>query len=127
MKLLPILPKIAPRDDETRRNHEGEQSLIRLEAKIGGQLFGPIPAGHQREFFCLDEHTWVWHESWTEKGQNKSISTRYEVRPTGVLKCQDGQTYRRLSDSEARNLYKAVELYRQRVSTEYQRMVQASS
>ena len=39
-----------------------ERQLIELESEIGRELFGPIPAGHQRDFFCLDAHTWVWHE-----------------------------------------------------------------
>ena len=89
------------------------RDLIRREAKIGGQLFGPVEPGRRREFFCLDEHTWVWHEEWTDpnSGKRQVVTTRYDVRPNGVLKAQDGQGYRRLELPEARNLFKAMQLY----------------
>ena len=44
-----------------------ERELITLESEIGSQLFGPIPEGHRREFFCLDEKTWIWHEEWLDE------------------------------------------------------------
>ncbi len=34
-----------------------ERQLIRRESKIGSQLFGQVPSGRSREFFCLDERT----------------------------------------------------------------------
>ena len=88
------------------------QAILRREAHLGGQLFGPVAAGNRREFFCLDEHTWVWHEEWVDGGgQRRSKTTRYDVRPTGVLKAQDGLSYQRLSGNEAANLRRAIELY----------------
>ena len=120
-----LLPKIFPRS-EAERQAEIERSLIREEAKIGGELFGPIPAGHRREFFCLDEHTWVWHEEWLSNGQRQIVTTRYDVRPSGVLKLQGGKSYQRLSKQEAINLCRATELYGQRVTAEYQRLLQAA-
>jgi hypothetical protein len=120
-----LLPKIFPRS-EADRQAEIESSLIRAEAKIGGELFGPIPTGHRREFFCLDEHTWVWHEEWLANGQRQIVTTRYDVRPNGILKLQGGQTYQNLSKQEARNLYRATVLYRKRVYAEYQRMLQTA-
>ena len=99
---------------------EQYRNLIRREAKIGGQLFGPIPKGHRREFFCLDEHTWVWYEEWLDvSGHRRSKTTRYDVRPSGIVKLQDGQPSRSLSDDEARNLRHAVNLYKQRFDAEY--------
>ena len=92
------------------------RNLIRKEAAIGGTLFGPLPKGHRREFFCLDEHTWVWHEEWIDKlGQRHVRNTRYDVRPSGVVKVQDGRGYQALSPSEARNLRDAARLYYRRV------------
>jgi hypothetical protein len=120
--MMRLLPKIFPRD-ETERAEEAERAMLRFEAKIGGQLFGPLPKGHKREFFCLDEHTWVWHESWSVKGQQQMVTTRYDIRPTGVLKSQNGESYQRLSDVEALNLYHASELYYQRIATEYDRLM----
>jgi len=121
-----FLPRIVPQGNGDRRARL-DRSLIRREAKIGGQLFGAVPKGHRREFFCLDEHTWVWHEEWLDaRKQRRAVTTRYIVRPSGVLKIQDGRTYQRLSNDEARNLYKAIALYRDRVGAEYQRLLQAA-
>lgn len=95
------------------------RDLIRLESKIGAQLFGPIPNGHRREFFCLDENTWVWYEEWLEPGgHSRELTTRYEVHPNGVLKVQDGQPYSVVEGDELRNLTLATKLYRQRVARE---------
>lgn len=100
------------------RKAELYRNLIRREAKIGGQLFGTIPKGHRREFFCLDERTWVWHEEWVEHGQRQSKTTRYDVRPNGILKAQDGQPYQLVTPEEIRNLYQAAMLYEQRVNSQ---------
>ncbi|MDQ5972274.1 MAG: hypothetical protein QG553_433 [Patescibacteria group bacterium] len=102
------------------RRAEQYRDLIRREAKIGGKLFGPIPSGHRREFFCLDEHTWVWYEEWVDgSNQKQSKTTRYDVRPNGVIKVQDGHQSQYVGLDEARNLYQAVELYNQRIDAEY--------
>lgn len=94
-----------------------ERDLIKAESKIGGTLFGPIPEGHRREFFCLDNKTWVWHEEWAdEKGRTKSMTTRYEVRPNGVMKIQDGHKYSYISGQELHNLANACNLYYQHVA-----------
>lgn len=104
---------------QAQRDAELYRNLIRHEAKIGGQLFGPVPKGGRREFFCLDEHTWVWHEEWTDNsGNRKSKTTRYDMRPNGILKAQDGQHYQQVSNEEARNLFQAIETYLQRVRSE---------
>jgi hypothetical protein len=122
-----LLPKIFPQDDPQQASDDSfERELIRREAELGSQLFGPVPKNHRREFFCLDERTWVWHEEWQEEGKRKTITTRYEVRPDGVLKVQDGQVYSRLSRDEARNLYQATEIYRQRVGADYHRLLQTA-
>lgn len=108
--------------DQKSSNRRAEQyrELIRAEAKIGGKLFGPIPQGHRREFFCLDEHTWIWYEEWVDNNnQRQSKTTRYDVRPNGVIKVQDGQPSQYVELEEARNLYQAVGLYNQRVDAEY--------
>ncbi|MDB5175416.1 MAG: hypothetical protein JWM81_274 [Candidatus Saccharibacteria bacterium] len=112
-----ILPKILRPKQGT--NQAAYRQLISDEAKIGGKLFGPVPAGHRREFFCLDEHTWVWHEEWTENGHQRSITTRYDVRPNGVLKSQAGQPYTMIGFEEAVNLYQAVDLYDKQVNQYY--------
>ncbi len=102
-----------------QRKAELYRNLIRHEAQIGGKLFGPVPNGGKREFFCLDRRTWVWHEEWTdENGQHRSKTTRYDVRPNGILKAQDGSSYQRVSDEEARHLKDAAVLYEKKVKSE---------
>lgn len=93
------------------------RELIELEAEIGGQLFGPIPAGHRREFFCLDEQTWIWHEEGMDvNGQRRVTSTRYEIHDNGILKAQDGKVYKFLEGAELRNLTLAIRLYYEAVA-----------
>jgi hypothetical protein len=92
------------------------RDLIRMESKIGSQLFGPIPKGHRREFFCLDEHTWIWYEEWVDQsGKMQSVTTRYEIHPNGILKVQDGQPYQVVEGDELHNFAMATRLYREQV------------
>jgi hypothetical protein len=101
--------------------------ILRHEAVRGGKLFGPLPKGYERQFFCLDRHTWIWHESWVDKkGRRQSVTTRYDVRPNGILKLQNGKVYQRLSRQEMANFYRAAKLYRQMVYKDYQSMLQAA-
>src|SRR5690606_16782567 len=101
---------------QEQRKAELYRKLIQHEAKIGGQLFGAVPDGVRREFFCLDRHTWIWHEEWTDKnGQRQIKTTRYDVRPNGILKAQAGQPYQPVTLEEARNLRQAARLYKQRI------------
>lgn len=94
------------------------RNLIRHEAKIGGDVFGPVPAGHRREFFCLDRHTWVWHEEWQDQsGQQHVRTTRYDVRPDGLLKSQNGH-YQRVNNQETKRFKQAARLYIDRVNRE---------
>ena len=100
------------------------EDVIHYEARIGGQLFGPIPEKHRREFFALDKNTWVWYEEWPDKfGRRKSLTTRYDVRPYGVYKTH-GAGYKKISFEELTNLYEASKLYRQKVVPELQRLAE---
>ena len=115
--LKKLLNTILNQRGEERRA-ELYRNLIRHEAKIGGQLFGQVKTGCRREFFCLDEHTWVWHEEWTDtNGQHQFRTTRYDIRPSGILKAQNGQ-YQPVKPDEAKKLYDAAKLYQKRVSKE---------
>ncbi len=89
------------------------RDLIRMESKIGAQLFGPVPKGHRREFFCLDERTWIWHEEWVDPQTKRKqvITTRYEIRNNGVLKIQDNT----VEGEELKNLITAIQLYYEQV------------
>jgi hypothetical protein len=120
-----LLPNIRAQK-QVQRQIDFNKALIHHEAKIGGTLFGEIPRGTRREFFCLDEHTWVWHEEWTDNaGKRQIMTTRYDIRPDGVLKSQGGQSYRKLKGVEASNFRKAVENYCDQVLPEYDRMLAA--
>ena len=93
-----------------------ERELIQLESNIGKELFGAIPGGHRREFFCLDEKTCVWYEEYKdENGKMVSHTTRYEIQDDKVLKAQDGAKYSYLEGAELNNLLTAISLYYERV------------
>jgi len=106
---------------QSHTDHKTElrRRLIRHEARLGGELFGPVVKGGTREFFCLDEHTWVWHE---ERPSNDGTlirrTTRYDIRPQGIFKAQDGLTYKPVTISEAQRLYDAAQIYSHRISRE---------
>jgi hypothetical protein len=96
---------------QSDRRAELYRNLIRHEAKIGGKLFGPIPEGGHREFFCLDQYTWVWYEEWTDKaGQRQTKTTRYEFRGNDVLKSVNG-SFQPLGVTEAKRLREAIQQY----------------
>jgi hypothetical protein len=119
MAILPRLLRSTKAQRHADREAELYRSLIRREAKIGGEIFGPVPEGGKREFFCLDEHTWIWHEEWMDTNRQRRIkTTRYDVRPTGILKAQDGQTYQYVTIEEAKRLLQAAKVYEQRIRDE---------
>ena len=90
-----------------------ERDLIDAESKLGGTLFGRVPKGNRREFFCLDEHTWVWNESTLHPETNETaiLTTRYEIRGDKIIKTQDGQPSRHTSPEETQNLTVAISKY----------------
>lgn len=97
------------------REQRFARSVLKKEAKIGGQLFGAVPKGVNRQFFCLDEYTWIWYEQWIENRQQYSRTTKYIIRPTGIVKAQDGQDYRLVSRKEANRLLAAAKSYQAQV------------
>ncbi len=93
-----------------------ERKLIQLESAIGRELFGSVPKGHQREFFCLDEKTCIWFESYKDKdGKMVESTTRYEIQGDRILKIQGGARYSYLDGAELTNLLLAIDLYYERV------------
>ena len=94
-----------------------QRELIEREAVVGGTLFDAIPAGHRREFFCLDDHTWVWHEEWVDENDQRQVtSTRYEVHTSGILKAQNAAVYKFIDGPELENLVVATRLYYEKVA-----------
>lgn len=108
-----------------QRRVNAQRALLHHLAKIGGTVFGPVPASVRREFFCLDETTWVWHEEWRgDDGQPHAITTRYDIRPNGILKSQGTNSYQRLSGEEEKNFRLAVKSYHQKTSAEINQLKQ---
>lgn len=95
-----------------------ERELIQLESQIGREVFGPVPKNVvRREFFNLDEKTWIWHEEIKhENGTKEELTTRYEVQNRGVLKVQPGPRYSYLEGQELQNFVLAVSHYYERVA-----------
>ncbi len=127
---MPVFSKlfsvVTPKTPEEKWN-DAYRRAIHEEAKIGGKVFGPIPQGVRREFFCLDERTWVWHEEWKdETGKQHIRTTRYDVRPQGIFKAQNNQSYQPLTPQELHNLREAVRRYRDMVLAELEPLIQGT-
>ena len=104
-------------DSRAKKRAVRYRQLLMEEAILGGQIFGPPPQNGRREFFCLDEKTWIWHEEWIDaKGEQHSQTTRYEVRANGIVKRQNDGPYMLLSRTEADNLVKAAKRYKNEIN-----------
>lgn len=94
------------------------EELINAESELGRTLFGPIPEGHQREFFISKPNVWIWHESFVNSvGKVEEMTIRYEVRPTGVYKKPVGGMYEQLRGEELTNFRRAARGYLELVKT----------
>lgn len=86
--------------------------LINAESRIGRTLFGPIPEGHQREFFQSKKNVWIWYEGFMDpEGVMQGMTIRYEVRPTGVFKQVSGRGFQKIQGSELDNFRNAAKRY----------------
>lgn len=93
-------------------------NLINAESELGRTLFGPIPFGHQREFFEHKKNVWIWHDGWLdEKGGLQGITIRYEVKPNGVFKKVAGKPYTRIEGDELENFRHAAKMYLDLIKT----------
>lgn len=123
--LKKILGIVQPRDPAVARA-EALRKVIKQSAQMGGALFGPVAPGSRREFFCLDEHTWVWHEEWTVNNVHYARTTRYDIRPHGIFKAQDGEPYQKLAQEESTRLKAAMHAYGARLREMYAPLLQAA-
>ena len=89
-----------------------ERELITLESQIGAQIFGELPKGTRREYFCLDATTWIWHES----NKNNETTIRYEIHDKGILKVMGGARYEFLEGEELSRFVTAVQVYYEQVA-----------
>lgn len=86
--------------------------LINAESRLGSRIFGPVPAGHRREFFHDRANIWIWHEDWSDRaGHARQLTIRYEVRPSGVFKKLSAGKYFQLEGDELENFRKATHAY----------------
>lgn len=93
-------------------HYQKNKEYIAREAAVGARLLGPIPSGHDREFFCLDQHTWIWHETWKdEHGKRQEFTVNYEIDPSGVLKRVNGGSYSLLQGEELKRFNIAIRAY----------------
>jgi len=91
---------------------EIEQDLMRKELEATRGMFGALKNGTKRDFFCLDQHTWIWYEEWIdEQGRRRQMTTRYMIRPNEVVKSQNGGAYKRLSIKELLSFQAAIKTY----------------
>lgn len=88
-----------------------EDDLINAESRLGALLFGPIPAGHRREFFRYRHNVWIYHEEWTENDKKMESTITYKVQENGVYKCPLGGEYIKIKDAELANFRKATREY----------------
>ncbi|MBQ3431080.1 hypothetical protein IJG20_03225 [Candidatus Saccharibacteria bacterium] len=93
------------------------EDKINAESELGRTIFGPIPAGHQREFFEHRKNLWIWHESWSELGNDYRVTLRYEVRPNGVFKMYNSSPYVKVEGKELDNFRAATKKYLELIKT----------
>lgn len=102
--------------DTAEQKRELLHDLMKRESELARGIFGQVPKGGSREFFCLNSRTWIWYEEWiNEQGVHKSVTTRYVIRPNEIVKSQNGGAYHRLTILEAKNFHNAMKAYQQRV------------
>lgn len=121
------LLKLVPFSTKRRKEALGQSTytsrlsfddLINAESALGRTIFGPVPEGHQREFFKHKDNVWFWHENWTDPtGQLQEMTIRYEVRPAGVYKSSNGSSYKKLEGDELTNFRRAAGAYLELVKT----------
>lgn len=113
-----VLPLLKLRRSDRPLKRLTERELIQLESQIGVTIFGPLPAHvTRREFFNLDETTWLWHEEIKHPdGRTEELTTRYEVQERGILKIQPNYQYSYLEGAELENFVLAVTTYYEQVA-----------
>lgn len=118
LKKLLMFPK-----EQYAKHSSAYNDLINAESALGRTIFGPIPAGHQREFFELKKNYWIWHESWLINSgrDHDEITIIYNVRPEGVFKKHLRGRYEKLEGDELNNFCNAVYTYFNLIKTKLYR------
>lgn len=108
---LPRFPLGFNFDSSRYSSKPSYDDLVNAESKLGRTIFGPIPNGHQREFFMAKSNVWIWHESYPSGSNLSEITIRYEVRPDGVYKKSTGRSYIKIEGAELDNFRQAAKTY----------------
>lgn len=112
LKSVPGLEKALSLKKDPYSNGFSYDDLINAESELGSTLFGPIPVGHNRQFFKHKGNVWIWHEDYTDSfGILQDMTIRYEVRPTGVFKKIAGESYVKIEGEELNNFRQAAKNY----------------
>ena len=107
-----IVTQFFKNNPQRRSKEQILHDLMKREAELNENLFGPLQQGGKREFFNLDTHTWIWYEEWVDDaGDRHKVTTRYVVRPKEIVKSQNGGAYHRLSLTELDNFQAAIKTY----------------
>ena len=98
-----------------RRRYGGRltyEDLLNAESEIGRTIFGPVPEGHQREFFKNKDNVWIWYEKWIDSaGTPQDVTIRYEIRSNGVYKKLADKDYQKIEGAELNNFVSAARSY----------------
>jgi hypothetical protein len=99
------------------------EHLLREESAIGASLFGDRPSNERISFFkdYQDPNSWFFYQEITDKNGNKhSVTIRYEVHPTGVLRVSNKNgskvSYEFIKGQEFDNFMLATKMYHERVA-----------
>ncbi|MBR2855605.1 hypothetical protein IKE99_01535 [Candidatus Saccharibacteria bacterium] len=104
--------------DPRRVARQKYDALLNAESALGRTIFGPIPAGHRREFFEYRKNVWIWHESYIDPfGVMQDMTIRYEVRPNGIFKRPGNGGYRKIEGVELDNFCRAARTYLSLIKT----------
>lgn len=105
-------------DPHRYSNRFSYEDLVNAESAFGRTIFGPVPEGHQREFFEYRKNVWIWHESFVDaNGVMQDMTVRYEVRPDGVFKKPGDDSYRKIGGAELENFRQAARTYLNLIKT----------
>ena len=88
--------------------------LLQSESRYGSIIFGALKSSEDSSFFCLDNDTWIWYESWFDQVRRvqRKQTVRYEIHPTaGVMRVREGADYAYIEGLELGNFLNAVRVY----------------
>ena len=118
MSARKLLKRKRPAANSHNLTRQRRDALLNAESALGRTIFGPIPAGHRREFFEYRKNVWIWYESYVDPaGIMQNMTVRYEVRPNGIFKRPGNERYRKIEGVELDNFCRATREYLKLIKT----------